>query len=303
MGRSTAKFGRRWHVVLRRHGVFASVFAIGLLAAVAFDAVAWYQRLQWNDAVYSGVLETQVVVVLFLQAAAWAVLGVDQLLCHGVSRRTITWEQSAANIVLALCAAVVVYVPWAVTHVMRTPLRLTIGSRRFLYSYSMVTVRSRTPGVASQGISGEAIATGGPVPDGLPDEFVPRTLPLGMVFVFLGVLALMLAVAMAGQLVGVLLAAARSKGAGWFMAAVFAFVVIVGGWREIRLSWAALDWLWNAIKGGVTLTVGDGMVVADKPVVWIPLVLAVAFAALAIWFTFVVTRRREVITSVRGAVL
>lgn len=302
---NTEMFNRQRRATLRKHGLFVLVFAVGLLMMIAFDAIAWWHRLSWAESSWgTDALETQTMVVLFLAAAAWAVLGIDPLLCHGVSRQTIVWEQSVVNAMLALCATVMVYVPWAVTYVLQTPLQLTLGSERFLYTYSLALVESSTSGGEIQGVSGEEMAAGAIPPAGLPDEYVPSVLPLGMVFVFLGVLALMLGVVMAGQLIGAVLAMARSRGIVWFAVAVFAIVAVAGGIREFSIPFGRLQWLWDALKGGVGLSpAADGSVYVDKPIVWIPLALAVAFSALVVWITWVLTARREVMPVPKGLVV
>ncbi|OZG68105.1 hypothetical protein [Bifidobacterium eulemuris] len=304
MVRKTRMFSRQWRATLRKHGLFALVFAAGLLAVVAFDAVAWWHRLSWDETWSTDVLETQVRIALLLASAAWAVLGVDPLLCHGVSRRTIVWEQSVVNAASALCATVVVYVPWAVTRALRTPLRLTLGSERFLYTYSLAIVESPTSDGGFQGVSGEEMVAGAIPPTGLPDEYVPRVLPLGMLFVFLAVFVLMLGVAMAGQLAGVVLAKAKSHGIVWFAVVVSAIVAVAGGFRESLIPSGRPQWLWDALKGGVGLSPdGDASVYVDKPVVWIPLGLSVVFAALVVWVTWMLTKRREVMPVPKGAVV
>ncbi|OZG62169.1 hypothetical protein BLEM_0715 [Bifidobacterium lemurum] len=303
MVRKTWMFSRQWRASLHKHGLFALVFAAGLLAVIAFDAIAWWQRLSWDESWSTDVLETQVLVCLFLAAAAWAVLGVDPLLCHGVSRRTIVWEQSVANAALALCATVMVYVPWAITRALQTPLQLTLGSERFLYTYSLAIVESPTSDGGFQGVSGEEMVAGAIPPTGLPDEYVPRVLPLGMLFVFLAVFVLMLGVAMAGQLAGAVLAKARSHGVVWFAVVVSAIVAVAGGFRESLIP-GRPQWLWDALKGGVGLSPDDdASVYVDKPVVWIPLALVVVFAALVVWVTWMLTKRREVMPVPKGAVV
>ena len=295
--RTASAHARLMRMTLRKHGAWLACCAAFLAVLLFVDASAWWQHTQGGTVpATSGALEGQFAFLLFLAALLWPYVGFDVLIVHGVSRRTFARGQMAVNLAVACGAAVVLVAGWLLTTRLGTPLTLRLGPSRFQYLYSSV----RDAG------TGERIDVGMLPPSEAAAIPGAQPLAMGVGYVFLGTLAMMVAVAMVGQLVGTVFLTLWSRGhramavAGPAVAMVVAFG-LGSAWRDLRSDErSAFGRLVDAAMGGVWTTL-DGRP-AVRTVVWIPLGLAVVFAAAVIWATSALAARCEV-TPDRGRFL
>ena len=289
---TTTTHRRLMRMTLRKHGGWLVCCAVFLAVMLVVDVSYWWQLTRGGaTATSSGVLEHQLAFLLFLMALLWPFFGFDVLICHGVSRRTFARGQTLVNLVVACGAAVVLVAGWLVTTGLNTPLTLRLGASRFRYAYS--TVMAHDGGIfrADTGVLPPSVAAA--VPD------VKHPLAMGIGYMFLGTLAMMVAMVMLGQVIGAMLLVLWSRGhrvlasAGLFVA--LAIVLGLGNvYTDLRPDGqGALCWLIDAAKGGIWTSL-DGMQ-AVKTVVWIPLALAAVFAAVVSWVTHRLAARCEVL--------
>ena len=289
---TTSVHARMMRMTLRNHAVWMACCAVLLAIVLAFDISYWWQLTDGGATpATSGTLEGSLAVVLFLMALIWPYLGFSTLICHGVSRCTFAREQAVTNLLVAAGAAVVLFAGWMVTTGLNTPLTLWLGASRFRYAYS--TVMAPDGGIfrADVGALPPSVAAAAPE--------VRQPLVMGDCYVFLGELALMAAVVMAGQLIGMVLMAVWSHGHR-LLAVVCAAAMLVVGLELVGMQLnlqpdgrSVVSWLIDAAKGGVWTSL-DGMR-AVKTVVWIPLALAAVFAAVVSWVTHRLAARCEVL--------
>lgn len=288
---TTSVHARLMRMTLRKHGAWLACCAVLLAIVLAVNASYWWQLTDGGATpATSGTLEGSLAVMLFLAALVWPCLGFGTLICHGVSRRTIVREQTVTNLAVACAAAVVLFAGWLVTTSLGTPLTLSLAASRFRYAYS--TVMAHDGGIfrADVGVLPPSVAAAAPE--------AGQPLAMGDCYVFLGTVATMVVVAMAGQLIGTVLMVVWSHGHR-LMAAIGAAVMLVAGLELGGMRWqpqpgddSMVGWLVDAAKGGVWTSL-DGMR-AVRTVVWLPLAYAAMITVVAVWATHRLTDRCEV---------
>lgn len=296
-------------LALRLHLRFLSVFAVVLAVLLAYDVMTAFGITSWtwwasSGAAHGSVLDVQLMALVCAAAFAWPQT-FDNLVVHGVSRRTIAKEQTLTNLAMAAVAAVIDWLPWAFYVCSGESMRRAVESHafpmlpnsfRFMCSISFVGNSKVAMGCLDPSIIAASESD-------LPAEYVATWMPFGLIVVLLACLSLMVGMTMIGQLMGNVLESAHAhrRMVVTLAVAVLLFVVwrvVVNTLLDVLQQRFGVDYynLRGLARGVVQIESADGFTVVYS-IVWIPLAIAAGVAAFVAWVSHALVRRHEVVAT------